>query len=168
MTDRGEIIPINAVRFTRLLPGPATRVWDYLTRTESLAAWFSSGVIEPHVGGAVRLMDNHIRGTVTQWHPPHHLTYTWNVFEPGDAEGARSSHPESYLQQELTTQGDNTLLTLTHFPMPEPFQKQTCMGWHTFLDVVEAATRGETPKDRSHYMTTNAALYGVDLNNLAR
>jgi hypothetical protein len=50
----------------------------------------------------------------------------------------------------------------------ERFVKQNAMGWHTFLDILGAALRGETVQERSAYMTKNAALYGVDLSNLAR
>ncbi|MEX0839826.1 MAG: SRPBCC family protein [Parvibaculum sp.] len=165
MTGNGQILPISAVEFERLLPGPIERVWDYLTKTELLPGWFGTGTIETRVGGAVSLMDGHIRGTVTQCRPPELLVYTWNVFDPGQE---ISGFPESYLTLRLETQGDRVRLTLTHFPVPEPFQKQTAMGWHTFLDMLEAGVRGETVKPRADYMTANAARYGVDLNNLAR
>ena len=168
MNDKGKIIAMNAVRFTRTPPAHAALVWKFLTRTENLPAWFGEGRIEPRIGGVVHLMGGHIRGTVTQWHPPHHLAYTWNVFEPQDAADARSAHPESYLQLDLTAQGDATLLTLTHFPVPEEFHKQTCMGWHTYLDLTEAATKGNTSLTRADLMQKNAAIYCVDLNNLAR
>lgn len=164
--DKGEIVAFHAARFRRALPASPTRVWDYLTRTEMLPSWFGNGEIEPHAGGAVRLMEGHIRGTVTQFRAPHFLAYTWNVFDPGED---ISSHPESYLQLELEMQDNNdTVLTLTHFPIPEPFRKQTCMGWHTFLDLVEAGVKGGPVPARSDLMPRNAALYGVDLDNLAR
>ena len=41
------------------------------------------------------------------------------------------------------------------------------MGWHTYLDLVEAGLAGSFPK-RSDIFPKNAALYGVDLNNLKR
>ena len=47
-------------------------------------------------------------------------------------------------------------------------QPQTMMGWHTFLDMLEAGMRGETIGPRDGYMQKNATLYGVDLNNLKR
>jgi hypothetical protein len=45
---------------------------------------------------------------------------------------------------------------------------QNAMGWHTFLDMLEAALRGEPAEPRQAYMQRNAARYGVDLSNLAR
>lgn len=168
MSVQGEIVKVSAVRFERLLPAPVERVWDYLTRADLLPARYGNGWIEPHAGGAVTLMDGHIRGTVTQFQPPHFLAYTWNVFEPGDPVDAVSSYPESYLQLALSARDDEVALSLTHFPIPEAFEKQTSMGWHTYLDLVEAAARGEPAQERAHYMQKNAALYGIDLNNLAR
>jgi len=50
----------------------------------------------------------------------------------------------------------------------ERFEKQNAMGWHTYLDMLGAAVRGEPVEARPVYMKRNAALYGVDLNNLAR
>ncbi len=42
------------------------------------------------------------------------------------------------------------------------------MGWHTMLDILEAGLRSETVLERPYYVKKNAALYGVDLNNLQR
>ncbi len=50
------------VRFERLLPGPIGRAWEHLTNTRLLKAWFGdNSSIEPRQGGAVRLMDGHVR-----------------------------------------------------------------------------------------------------------
>lgn len=165
MSVDGLFQRVPMVRFERTLPGPIDRVWEYLTTTERLPVWFGTGTIEPRVGGAVTLMDGHIRGVVTQWRPPRLLAYTWNVFSPGDAE---SPHPESYLTIALEPRGDQVHLTLTHLPILERFEKQNAMGWHTFLDLVEAALGGEEPRTRDAYMMRNAQRYGVDIENLAQ
>jgi uncharacterized protein YndB with AHSA1/START domain len=148
-----------------MVPGPVERAWQHLTDTRCLAGWYGEGSIEPREGGAVRLVDGHIRGVVTQWRPPKCLAYTWNVLMPGETV---SSYPESYLALELAPRGSDVMLTLSHVPVLEQFEKQNAMGWHTFLDTLSAALRGETVEPRSVYMRRNAALYGVDLNNLAR
>ena len=91
MTDDtlATFVKLPGVKLERLLPGPIARVWDHLTRPELLPAWFGEkSSIEPRVGGAVRLMDGHVRGTVTQWAPPNRLSYTWNVFGPDDGPDA--------------------------------------------------------------------------------
>ncbi|MGZ5961619.1 MAG: SRPBCC family protein [Rhizomicrobium sp.] len=159
---------VLSVRFERLVPGPIDRVWRYLTDATLLPGWFGNGKIEPRAGGAVSLMDGHIRGVVTQWHPPHRLSYTWNVFGPGDGPDAVSAYPESYLSFTLEARGSDVVLKLSHMPVLERFEKQNAMGWHTFLDMLGSALRGEKLEERGFYSKKNAALYGVDMNNLAR
>jgi uncharacterized protein YndB with AHSA1/START domain len=161
----GEMRTAPMVRFERVLPGPVERVWDFLTDTARLPDWFGDGAIEPRIGGAVRFMDGHIQGIVTQWDPPRKLAYSWNVFNSGED---MSGYPESYLTIELKPQGDAVLLTLTHLPVLERFEKQNAMGWHTYLDMLGVAIKGEAVEPRPAYMKRNAALYGVDLENLAR
>jgi uncharacterized protein YndB with AHSA1/START domain len=164
-SPRGQSFQVLAARFERVFPGPPEHVWQYLTECRKLSAWFGDGEIEPRVGGAIRFMGGHIRGVVTQWRPPRRLAYTWNVFGPGDAE---SLYPESYLSFNLQPRQAEVLLTLVHLPILERFEQQNLMGWHTFLDMLGAAARGEPVEARSLYMPRNAALYGVDLANLPR
>jgi uncharacterized protein YndB with AHSA1/START domain len=159
---KGEVISESAVRFTRLLPGPVARVWQFLTDTALLPQWHGEGGIEPREGGAVSLMGGHVRGVVTGWRPEKFLGYTWNVFSPGETE---SRWPVSYLEFALDAADGGTRLVLTHRPIPAAMQAQTMMGWHTMLDLTEAALRGEFPA-RADLFPRNAALYGVDLNNL--
>ncbi|MEA3176687.1 MAG: hypothetical protein QOI59_210 [Gammaproteobacteria bacterium] len=162
-------VKTSGVRMERLLPGPVERVWEHLTNTELLKAWFGEkSHIEPRQGGAVRLMDGHIRGTVTQWQPPHRLSYTWNVFAPSDPPEAVSAYPESYLMLTLEPRGDRVLLVLNHLPVLERFEKQTAMGWHTFLDILTDTLAGRNVRTRQEYSVRNAVRYGVDLNNLQR
>ncbi|MDB5736230.1 MAG: putative activator of Hsp90 ATPase ue 1-like [Alphaproteobacteria bacterium] len=159
---KGEIVAESAVRFVRVLPGPIDKAWAFLTETSRLAEWYGEGRIEPREGGAVSLMGGHVRGVVTGWRPQEFLAYTWNVFAPGEAV---SRFPVSYLEFTLAAEGKAVRLTLTHRPIPQPMQNQTAMGWHTMLDLVEAGLNDEFPK-RADIFPTNAALYGVDMNNL--
>jgi uncharacterized protein YndB with AHSA1/START domain len=162
-------LKVPGVRLERVLPGPIERVWEHLTNTKLLNAWFGDNSnIEPRQGGAVRLMDGHIRGVVTQWQPPHRLSYTWNVFDPGASPDAVSAYPESYLMLTLEPRGDEVLLVLNHLPVLERFEKQNAMGWHTFLDILSDTLEGHKVRTRKEYMMRNSARYGVDLNNLAR
>ena len=85
MSDDAHFGHAHMVRFERTLPGPPERAWAVLTDTAQLPGWYGEGRIEPHLGGAVELMGGHIRGVVTQWQPAVRLTYTWNVFNPGEA-----------------------------------------------------------------------------------
>jgi uncharacterized protein YndB with AHSA1/START domain len=167
MSDLGSSYRVAAVKFERTLPGPVGRVWQHLTEPPKLEGWFGPGsIIEPRKGGNVSLMmGGHIAGIVTQWLPERRLTYSWNVLAPGET---LSVYPESYLTLELASAGNKVMLTLTHLPILERFEKQNAMGWHTFLDVLAATLSGGTVEPRSHYMKQNAEKYGVDLNNLAR
>jgi len=161
----GTLGKASCVSFERVLPGPIERVWDFLTNPDRLPGWFGDGTLEPRVGGSVTLMRGHVRGTVTRWQPPTQLAYTWNVFSPDET---ASSYPESYLTIELEARGSEVVLRLTHLPVLERFEKQNAMGWHTYLDMLSAAIRGEKIEERRAYMEENAALYGVDLNQLAQ
>lgn len=165
MNEEAQFSRVPAVRFERLLPGPIERVWEYLVNTAHLPGWFGEGSIEPRLGGAVKFMGGHIKGVVTVWNPPRRLTYTWEVYGPGDAE---SPYPQSYVSFELQPQGDDVLLILTHVPILERFEKQNAMGWHTFLDMLAAAIKGEHVEGREVYAKRNAGRYGIDLANLAR
>jgi uncharacterized protein YndB with AHSA1/START domain len=152
----------HMVRIDRPLPGPADRVWAVLTETRWLPGWYGDGAIEPLAGGKVELMAGHIKGVVTQWSPPHKLAYTWNVFNPGDA---TSPYPESYLTLTLAPREDEVVLILEHLPVLERFVRLNAMGWHSYLDMVEAAVRGQPVEARQAYMTRNAKRYGIDLAN---
>lgn len=162
--SKGEIIPESAVRFVRILPGPVEKVWAMLTQSERLPEWYGEGAIEPREGGKVSLMGGHIRGVVTGWRPNQLLAYTWNVFDPGETV---SRFPISYLEFALTSESKAVKLALTHRPVPAEFQKQTAMGWHTMLDLIEAGLNDEFPK-RSDLFPVNATLYGVDISKLQR
>jgi uncharacterized protein YndB with AHSA1/START domain len=157
---RGEIIPESTVRFVRTLDAPPEKIWAFLTESQLLPEWYGEGSIEPREGGAVSLMGGHISGVVTGWRPNQFLAYSWNVFSPGED---RSRYPVSYLEFTL----DGSKLVLIHRPIPDAMQNQTMMGWHTMLDLVTAGLRGEFPA-RADLFPKNAALYGVDINNLQR
>ena len=161
---KGQIISESAVRFERALPASAENVWAFLTEASRLPEWYGDGRIEPREGGAVSLLGGHIRGVVTGWRPQKFLGYTWNVFQPGETV---SGWPVSYLEFSLAQDESITRLTLIHRPIPEAMQKQTAMGWHTMLDLIEAGLRGDFPK-RSDLIPKNAALYGVDLERLKK
>jgi uncharacterized protein YndB with AHSA1/START domain len=162
--DKGEIIPESAVRFVRMFPAPASRVWQFLTDGALLPEWYGDGAIEPREGGAVSLMAGHIRGVVTGWRPEKFLAYTWSVFQPGEQV---SAWPISYLEMTLDQVPEGTRLTLMHRPIPQLMQSLTMIGWHTMLDMIAAGLQGDFPP-RTQIMPRSAALYGVDLNALKR
>ena len=163
--NKGQVIEEAAIQFERLLSAPVEKVWIFLTEPARLTEWYGEGVIEPREGGKVEFMGGHIKGVVTGWRLNQFFAHTWNVFAPGETV---SGWPVTYLEFTLLPEGEHTKLLLMHRPVPGRMQPQTMMGWHTFLDMLEAATRGQPVSPRSEYMQKNAALYGVDLNNLKR
>ena len=170
--SKGEIIAESAVHFVRDFDAPPAKVWAFLTDSRLLPEWYGDGAIEPREGGKVSLMAGHVQGVVTGWRPEKFLGYTWNVFEPGETAASSSEAvgqtkvskwPVSYLEFTL----EDSRLTLVHRPIPQPMQNQTMMGWHTMLDLVAAGLKGEFPRRRDLF-PKNAALYGVDMNNIKR
>lgn len=166
MSDQGQPLRIPAAGFERRFDAPVEEVWACLTEPSRMPGWYGrDGVIEPRQGGRVRLMGGHIRGVVTQWKPNRQLAYTWNVF---DADEDESAYPESYVLFNLEPGEDGSRLTLLHLPVLERFESQNMMGWHTYLDMLAAAVGGEADPQRADYIRKNAALYGIDLDNLTR
>jgi uncharacterized protein YndB with AHSA1/START domain len=165
MSQDAQFTHAHMVRFERSIDAAPDRVWSVLTDIRLLPGWYGEGVIEPRVGGKVELMGGHIRGTVTAHQLSRRLAHSWNVFSPGEQE---SSFPESYLALELAPQDGGTMVTLTHLPVLEPFVKLNAMGWHTFLDMVDAASRGAAVEPREAYMKRNAERYGVDISRLPK
>ncbi|HEX4370954.1 MAG TPA: SRPBCC domain-containing protein [Rhizomicrobium sp.] len=161
--NKGRMVEEAAVVFERDLPASPEKTWAFLTEPPRLAGWYGEAAIEPLEGGKIELMGGHIRGVITGWRPHQFLAHTWNVFQPGET---ASAWPVTYLEFALEERGTTTRLTLTHRPIPTRMQPQTMMGWHTFLDMLEAGARDEKVQSRDHYMQKNAALYSVDLNNL--
>lgn len=169
MSEKGEVSSVKCLTFTRLLPGPIEKVWAHLTDAKLLPTWFGEDSdIEPQVGGRVRLMGGHIRGVVTHWQPPRKLIYTWNVFEPDAAVDDVSEYPESYPSFELESRREEVYLTFRHFPIMDRMVPQSCMGWHSMIDIIETAVRGEPTPDRAQLTKEYAEVYGVDLARIER
>lgn len=162
MSHDAQFTHAHMVRFEREIDARADAIWAVLTDPARLPGWYGGDArIEGRVGGVVSLMGGHVRGTVSQWRPPAKLAYSWNVFAPGEDQ---SDFPESYLTLEI---GDGKL-TLTHLPVLEAFVKLNAMGWHTFLDMVDAAASGRPVEPREAYMKRNAGRYGIDLSKLPK
>jgi len=141
--DYGKFTSPAELRIVRTLPGPIERVWTYLTDPEKRARWFAGGPMELRVGGKVQLHFKHknlapdetppeeylkvheqgrsMDSIVTRCEPPHLLAFTFG------------SDGESETTFELTPQGKNVLLVLTHRSRDGdlPYMASFGAGWHT-------------------------------------
>lgn len=159
MSAYGEMISVDAIAFTRHLPGPLERVWAYLTDSELRGRWLASGPMAPHPGGRVDLRFRHadlspetapippqyagyadgaqFTGEVTVWAPPSKLAYTWG--EPDDS--------VSEVTFELAEEDGQVRLTLTHRRLRgRDMILSVASGWHTHLDILSANLAGAVPK----------------------
>ena len=55
MSEYGELIAEDAVRFERMLPGPIELVWSFLVESDKRARWLCAGETESRVGGNVEM-----------------------------------------------------------------------------------------------------------------
>ena len=75
MSEYGQVLDENTVRFERLLPGPIGRVWEYLVIGNKRAEWFCGGDTDLKVGGRIQMLfdndnlTNHLDppGFATEW-----------------------------------------------------------------------------------------------------
>lgn len=157
MSEYARITGPDTVRIERLLPGPIERVWAYLTEPEKRAKWLAGGPMELRAGGRVTLVFNHsdlsaektapekyrkhqgqsFNCRVTACDPPRLLGFTW-----GDED---AKHGE--VTFELTPQGKNVLLVLTHSRLPTREEMRGVSGgWHAHLGILEDVLNGREPR----------------------
>ncbi|HEX2853408.1 MAG TPA: SRPBCC family protein [Opitutaceae bacterium] len=159
----------DEVRIVRTLPGPIERVWEYLTDPEKRARWFSGGVLEQKAGGKVEFAMKHknlvpdetppakyahvqdpgvtFEGRVLRCEPPRLLVYTFGS-------------DDSEVTFELTTQGRQVVLVLTHRTRGAEERAELtnyAAGWHSHLSLLVALLEG-TP--RPAFWPVHAKLVG--------
>lgn len=140
----------------RLLPGPAERVWAFLTESDKRRRWLASGAMATAAGGPLELVwrndeltdppgerpegmsaEQRMQGRMIEVDPPHRLAFDW----PGVGE----------VTFVLTPKGKEVLLTLTHRRIPgRSIQLSVSAGWHCHLDLLVAAMTGSKPA-RPHW-----------------
>jgi uncharacterized protein YndB with AHSA1/START domain len=142
------------VRMVRTLPGPIERIWDYVTDPEKRARWFAGGPMELRPGGKMRLDFRHKnlapKDTPSEDQMPHHDP---GVSMPGiilRCEPPRvlaftfGSDGESEVTFELTPQGKDVVLVLTHRARDGdvPYMAGFGAGWHTHFAHLIALLEG--------------------------
>jgi Uncharacterized conserved protein len=147
---RGEL------RIVRLLPGPIERIWEFLTDPEKRSRWFAGGVTEPRAGGKIEFVMHHSKLSpgetppekYAQVHEPG-VTFEGRVlrYEPPRVLGYTFGDEESQVTFELSPQGDQVLLVVTHRSTGDDIKEQFnyAGGWHTHLSILVALLEKKTP-----------------------
>ena len=156
MSEIGVMTSPDSLRLERMLPGPIERVWSYLTDGEKRGTWLASGPMELKKNGQVRLEFLHaniteeqipdrykeferghtLHGIVTECEPPRLLSFTW-----GD------SPDDSVVTFELTPQGNDVKLVLTHRRLPAGDELASiASGWTAHLGVLQDRLSGVPPR----------------------
>ena len=150
----GKFTSPAEVRLVRTLPGPIERVWDYLTDSEKRARWFGGGPMEQRAGGKYEIEFRHKNIAPHETPPDHHKEH----HDPGVKMGGtvlRCERPrlleitfgdeaESQVTFELTPEGKNVVLVLTHRATGGdlPYMAGYGAGWHTHLAQLVAVLEG--------------------------
>lgn len=151
--DYGRLTAPGEVRIVRLLPGPIERVWEYLTDPVKRARWIAGGIIEQRAGGRIEFKMHHanlapdetppdeykhvhdpgvtFNGVVLRCEPPRLLVHTFGG-------------PDSEVTFELTPEGDQVRLVLTHRAKGEdlPDLHNFASGWHIHTSHLIALLAG--------------------------
>jgi uncharacterized protein YndB with AHSA1/START domain len=127
------------ITFERRLPHAPQVVWQALTEGEQLADWYlTSARIDGRVGGTIDFWSSparvHVTGRILEWDPPHVFEHEW-ITEP------RPELPKGesgVIRWELSSDGDATLLKMTHSHLTRPTAQTFLSGAHAFLDRLES------------------------------
>lgn len=155
-SDYGAVTGPATVHIQRVLSAPPETVWAYLTEADKCAQWLAAINADLKEGGKVVLSFNNNaltphdeetpeefkdrtcgeqQGTILIYDPPRTLSYSW-----GNPE-----HP-SEVTFELTPQGNQTLLSVTHSKLPSRGDMRgVSSGWHTHLNILRDKLAGKTP-----------------------
>lgn len=158
MSEYGEQIDENTVRFKRTLPGPIERVWAWITEEDKRRQWFAAGKTEMRVGGRAELHFNNSELTPPDDEPPEKfkpyagdIRFVGEVVELDPPRLIKFSWPEedgtsSEVTFELEEAGDKVIFTLTQSKLQtRQGMVNVSAGWHTHLDILVAKLNEENP-----------------------
>jgi uncharacterized protein YndB with AHSA1/START domain len=127
---------MTAIRLTRTLSAPITRVWTAFTDLDALSQWFwpesfgfkAIGQVEPGGGYSIRSETEQlgVSGEYQVVEAPRRLVFTWRW--DGETE-------VSLVSVDLTDLGDSTELTLVHERLADADTRAAhTRGWNDCLD----------------------------------
>lgn len=148
----GVLTEPDTLKIERLLPGPAERIWSYLTDSDMRRKWLAAGVMDAQVGSPFELHwrndeltdppgakpdgfnDEHsMQSRIVEFDAPRKLAFTWG-----------KSGEVSF---DLKPMGKDVLLTLIHRRTPDrSFRLMVSAGWHAHLDILVARLTEKQPR----------------------
>ena len=157
MTDRhaengyGVLTEPATLTIERLLPGPAERIWGYITDPELRRQWLAAGPMGSEAGSPFELTwrngelsdppgarpegfpeQHSMQSRITELEPMRKLSIAWN--NSGD------------VTFELEPKGKGVLLTVIHRRLPDrAMMTKVGAGWHMHLDTLVARASGTAP-----------------------
>lgn len=145
----GVVTEPATLKLQRLLPGPAERVWSYLTDSKLRSQWLAAGVMEAKMGSPFELVwrndelsdppgkrpegfpeEQRMASTITEMDAPRRLSFSWP--------------PHGEVSFTLEPQGNDVLLTVVHRRISD--RRNMVMvgaGWHMHLDILAHRVKGE-------------------------
>ena len=149
----GAVIAPDTVQFERLLPGSVEEIWPYIVEGEKRALWLADGDMT-RVGESVPLEFNNNELSGDAEIPPPEFADKAECFQM-PVEILELDRPRllritwgkcSEVTFELSAQGAETLLTLTHRKLDRDSMLMVGPGWHNHLDILAAKLSNQKPK----------------------
>lgn len=145
----GTLTEPATLTIRRLLPGPAERIWSYLTDSDLRRKWLAAGVMDMKAGAPFEFVwrngelddppsqrpegfpeEHRMAGRILEVDPPRRLVITWGT------EGGSVAF-------DLQPQGGEVLLTITHHRLADRnTMLNVSAGWHMHLEVLVARVTG--------------------------
>lgn len=148
--DGYATLEAGALVLQRWLPGPAERVWRYLTDSDLRAKWFAAGDMPMQVGGALELVwrNRDLSRADDPWPEGsaevQRMATTMLAVEPGRM--LRFGWGAGHVTFELMEKGDRVLLTITHTGIDDAEKRLSiATGWHTHVAILAAKLEGTQP-----------------------
>lgn len=153
LNDHGTLLNSAEVRFVRLLPGPIERVWAFITDPEKRQLWLAGGTTATQPGDTFQLnFENRRHETPGETVPEKYKEHACGI----GSEATLTRHEPMSLYSfvwgggevifELTPEGDEVKLVLTHRKLPGHEQLLSVSGgWHIHLTVLVSKLTG-TPQ----------------------
>jgi uncharacterized protein YndB with AHSA1/START domain len=154
MTERLGINPYGRLAepatlvIERLLPGPASRIWRYLTDGEMRRKWLAAGAMEEKAGTAFELVWRNDELTDPPGHRPdgfgEEMRMKSRVLEvQKDKRLVFTWHETGEVCIDLRPEGDEVLMTVTHRRISDRANLlMVGAGWHMHLDILAAKLQG--------------------------